>query len=200
MNTAIATAGLPAFAIQLQARLSMADDLEATDFEKFKAEAREYAAAKNRERLGQARMGTTRSARPEFDRPDSPKNAHDRHREENAADQEKRLLGIADPARRETVRAQVNKHYDAWGIGLKRAYNTRFDISDRGYDRKIAALKIEERRIPRKQKDEIHNEAIREASVLSNNRIKEINTKLPQMIDKAINDAAKLPPIAPDPA
>ena len=95
---------------------------------------------------------------------------------------------------REQVVAQVEKHYKAWGRALNTAYNQRYDNSDRLYERKLAARKTDERLIPRTVKAEIRGEAIREAVAQSNNRIKEINTAIPQMIDRAINDAAKLSP------
>jgi hypothetical protein len=169
----------------------MPDDPEQGDLAKFEAEARDYAAAKSRERMGDVRMATTRTRRS-FDRPNPPK-AHDQHREEQAADQQKRLRSI-DPAQREQVVAQVEKHYKAWGRALNTAYNKRYDNSDRLYERKLAARKTDERLIPRAVKAEIRGEAIREAVTLSNNRIKEINAAIPQMIDRAINDAVKLSP------
>ena len=171
---------------------TMADDSEQGGFDKFEAEARAYAAAKNRERMSETRGGNTRSARREFDTP-NPAKAHERHQTENSADQEKRLSGITDPARRNEIRAQVAEHYRAWGRALGKAYNQRYDISDRLYAHKLADRKIDERLIPRADKEEMRREAIREAVVRSDNRIQEINGTLPRMINKTIDDAAKLP-------
>ncbi len=161
------------------------------------AEAREYTARKNRERLGEMRMGTLRTGRPAPDRPDNPVTAHERHHAENGADQEKRLQGIVDPVRRESVRAQVDRHYDAWGKALKKAYAQRYDNSERIFDRKMAERKTDVRPIPKSVQQDIRKEAIREAAAQSNNRIGEINAAIPKMIDKAISDAAKLPAGAP---
>ena len=171
----------------------MADDPEQPDFEQFEAEAREYAAAKGRERQGETRFASTRTARPAFERPDNPVKAHERHRQENAAAQERLLRSIADPGLREKIRGQVADQYTAWGRALNRAYNLRYDLSDRLYERKIAARKTDERLIPKDQKAEIRAEAVRESVAQSGNRIREINSAMPQMIDKRLGDAAKLP-------
>jgi phosphoenolpyruvate-protein kinase (PTS system EI component) len=167
------------------------EDLEAGG--QLGAEAREYAAGKKRERGEQTRMATTRAERPPVERPDNPLTAHERHRAENAAGQQTRLQGIADPERRDSVTARIENHYTAWGKALKKAYAQRYDNSDRIYERKLAERKTDVRLIPKDQKDDLRKEAIRESVAQSNNRIKEINDAIPQMIDKAISDAAKLP-------
>jgi hypothetical protein len=47
---------------------------------------------------------------------------HEEHREENAADQQRRIQGIADLKHRERVSASVDKHYTAWGRALNTTY------------------------------------------------------------------------------
>jgi len=170
------------------------DPQEGKLFESFAAEARAYAAGKSRELTAQTRFGSTRSSRPPSDRTDNPRYAHERHQAENGADQEKRLRTIADPGRQSETRAQVAKHYAAWSRAASKAYLQRFDNSQRIYDRKLAARKIDERLIPKDQKETMRKEAIREAVAQSDNRMKEINTALPQMIDSTINNAVKLSP------
>jgi len=172
----------------------MADNPEQPGLGKFEAEAREFAAGKKREKQGETRFASTRDARRDFDTP-NPAKAHERHQQENYADQEKRIRSIADPNRRDAVRQEVARHYTAWGKALARAYAQRHENSPRIYTQKIAALKVaDERLIPKRQKDELHKEATREAAAQSNNRIKELNTAMPRMIDKTIDEAAKLPP------
>ena len=184
--------------IESEGRLSMAvddnDQQEGKLFESFAAEARAYAAGKSRELTAQTRFGSTRSSRPPSDRADNPRYAHERHQAENGADQEKRLRAIADPVRQSETRAQVVKHYAAWSRAASKAYLQRFDNSQRIYDRKLAARKVDERLIPKDQKETMRKEAIREAVAQSDNRMKEINTALPQMIDSTINNAVKLSP------
>jgi hypothetical protein len=169
------------------------NDPEKDEFASFEAEARTYAAGKNRERTGEIRMATTRSVRAGLERPDNPLKAHDRHREENATGQEKRLRSIADPERRDNARTEVEKHYTAWARALKKAHTQRYDISDRIYERKLSETKIDQRLIPKNKKEDIRKESIREAVAQSNNRIQEINVAIPKMIDKTISDAVKLP-------
>jgi hypothetical protein len=170
------------------------DPDEMKQFEEFAAEAREYAASKNRARVSESRNVSTRSDRPRPDRPDNPLKAHDRHQQDHGPDQEKRLHIIADPARRNEVHTQVAKHYSTWGKALYRAHNRRYDDSERIYARKIAEQKIDERLIPPEKKDTLRKDAIREAVAQSKNRIEDINTSMPRMIDRAIDTAVKLTP------
>lgn len=174
----------------------MADEPEEPTFDKFEAEARAYAAGKNRERMSEIRGGSTRQPRPAFERADNPLKAHERYRQENAADQKSRLQTIADPARRAELGAQIEKHYGAWSTALFKAYNQRYDNSNTIYERKLAERKIDQRLIPKDQKEDMRKDAIREAVAQSNNRIAEINTSLPKIIDRVISDAVKSTPEA----
>jgi hypothetical protein len=176
----------------------MADDPEQPDFEKFKAEAREYAAAKNREKQGETRFASTRTAQRDLERPDNPLRMHERHQQENGRDQERRIRAIADADRRQQVRTEVAEHYTAWGKALSRAYSQRYENSPRLYSQKIAALKVsDERLIPKDRREDLRQQAIREAMAQSNERMKELNTAMPRKIDRIINEAAKLPPYRP---
>lgn len=175
----------------------MPDDPEKPEFGKLEADARAFSAARNRERAAGIRGGSTRDSRPAFDRP-NPVKEHERHREENAADQARRLRGIADPQRRAQVRAQVEKHYTAWGIGLARAYHQRHDEAPRLYEQKLAALKTDIRTVPKSRKDELHDEAKREAATRSNNRMQAINEEMARKINRVIDEAVKLPPAPKD--
>jgi hypothetical protein len=169
------------------------DPDETVDFETFAAEAREYAAGKNRERMAETRFGSTRDVRADRgNRPDNPRNADERHRQEHGADQEQRLQAIADPARQAETRAQVEKHYEAWGKALEKAHYQRFETSDRICERKLAERKIDLRLIPEDQKEAIRKEAVRESVAQSKNRMAEINTALPAMIDNTIGTSLKL--------
>lgn len=174
----------------------MADEPEGTTFEKFEAEARAYTAAKNRERFEKIGGGSTRAQRPGTERGDNPLKAHERHRQENAADQKLRLQIIADPVRRADLNSKVEEHYTAWGKALFKAYNQRYDNSSSLYERKLAARKIDERLIPKDQKESMHKEAIREAVLQSNNRIAEVNASMPRMIDRVISGAVMTTPEA----
>ena len=182
--------------IQWQGRLAMAaDDPEQPDFGKFEAEAREYAAAKNREKQGETRFASTRTAHREVEGPDNPVKMHERHQQENRRDQERRIRAIADADRSQQVRTEVAEHYTAWGKALSRAYSQRYENSPRLYSQKIAALKVsDERLIPKDRREDLRRQAIREAMTQSNERIKELNTAMPRKIDRTINEAAKLPP------
>jgi|GEM_PF-6900623 len=173
----------------------MADETKRPGFAKLEDEAREYAAAKGREKQGETRFASTRTGRQAADRPDNPVKAHERHQKENYANQEKRIRGIADLDRRDQVRAEVAKHYTAWGKALTKAHAQRYENSPRILTQKIAALKVaDERLISKRQKDELHREAVSEAVAQSNNRIKELNAAMPRMIDRTIDEAVKLPP------
>jgi hypothetical protein len=174
----------------------MADEPEDPTFDKFEAEARAYAAGKNRERMSEIRMGSTRQSRPRVDRADNPLKAHERHRQENTADHKTRLQTIADPARRAEIGTQVDEHYKAWGKALFKAYNQRYDNSNTIYERKLAARKIDQRLIPKDQKEAMRTDAIREAVAQSNNRIAEVNGSLPRIIDRTLSDAVKSTPEA----
>ncbi len=176
----------------------MADDPESPDLDKFEAEARAYAAAKNRERQGETRFASTRTARREFERSDNPVKAHERHQQESRRDQERRIRIIADPDRRQQVREEVDRHYTAWGKALSKAYNQRYENSPRIFAQKMAALKIsDERLIPKERRDQLRRDAIREASAQSSERMKELNAAMPRRIDRTIDDAAKFPPYRP---
>ena len=163
------------------------------DFENFEAEAREYAAGKNRERMAETRFASTRSVpRDRAYNPDDPRNADERHRQEHGADQEKRLKAISDPARQADTRAKVEEHYDAWRKALEKAHYQRFENSDRLYERKLAERKIDLRLIPDDQKETIRKEAVRESVAQSKNRMAEVNAALPAMIDNTIGNSLKL--------
>jgi hypothetical protein len=173
----------------------MADEPEGT-FDKFEAEARAYTAGKNRERTSETRMGSTRQSRPGVERGDNPLKAHQRHRQESAAGHKAQLQTIADPARRAEIGAQIDEHYKAWGKALFKAHNQRYDNSNTIYERKLTERKIDQRLIPKDQKETMRTDAIREAVAQSNNRIAEINGSLPRIIDRTIGDAVKSTPEA----
>jgi hypothetical protein len=174
----------------------MVDEPEDKTFDKFEAEARAYTAGKNRERTSETRMGSTRQSRPGVERGDNPLKAHERHRQENAADHKAQLQTIADPARRAEIGAQIEKHYKSWSTALFKAYNQRYDNSHTIYERKLAESKIDQRLIPKDQKEDMRKDAIREAVAQSNNRVAEINSSLPRIIDRTLSDAVKSTPEA----
>jgi hypothetical protein len=64
-------------------------------------------------------------------------------------------------------------------------------MSPRIYESKLADSKIDERLIPRGEKKNIHEDSIREAVAVSQNRMRDINEAVPAMIDKTVDDAAK---------
>jgi hypothetical protein len=94
------------------------------------------------------------------------------------------------------LNARVVEHYSSWGKALFRAYNQRYDFSSSIYERKLADRKVDERLIPKDQKESVRKEAIREAVAQSNNRMAEINDSMPRMIERLIGDAVKGTPEA----
>jgi hypothetical protein len=92
-----------------------------------------------------------------------------RHRVQNAQDQERRLSTIADPQRRKATRDTVEKYYEAWNRALKKAYAMRYDLSPRLYERRVADP----------EKEKMHGEAKRETIAASQMRMKDINHVLP---------------------
>jgi hypothetical protein len=126
------------------------------------------------------------------DRESNPLEAHVRHRQENAQDQQRRMAMIGKEEHRANAKEQVDRYYEAWGEALQNAQSRRYNDSDRNYERMVADKKIDPRLISKDQRDEIRTEAIREATRVSNMRIEEINTVMPQKIDRTIDDAVKL--------
>ena len=75
-------------------------------------------------------------------------------------------------------------------------YPQRYDNSHTIYERKLAESKIDQRLIPKDQKEDMRKDAIREAVAQSNNRVAEINSSLPRIIDRTLSDAVKATPEA----
>ncbi|MGH9721501.1 MAG: hypothetical protein ACRD8O_14930 [Bryobacteraceae bacterium] len=168
----------------------MPDDDHQRDLDAFEKNIRE--AVQERER--QRRRQPQREPEPEKPRQqfrDNPLELPERHRADNAGNQEQRLRTIADQKRRDVTRENVEKYYSAWTQALKKAYAMRYDLSPRLYEKRLADRKIDERLIPDAEKDKMRGEAIRDAVTSSQMRMEDINHTLPKMIDKTIDDAAR---------
>jgi len=127
----------------------------------------------------------------QYDSAENPLELPSRHRTENAARHEERLRAIPDAHRRAVAKENVEKYYEAWSRALKKAYAIRYDLSPRIYERSLADRKIDERLIPRDEKEKMRATSIREAVAISHNRMRDINQALPTMIDNVLNNAAK---------
>lgn len=162
------------------------------DLARFAAALRAQVQERMRSQPSENRLVSTRRQGAAPERPDNPLKEHERHQLANAADQEKRLAGVANPRHQKVAREEVDKYYANWERALKRAHARRYDDSPKIYERKIAERKIDPRLLTRRQKEEIHHEAVHEAVAQSNMRIKEINGAMPRMIDATIDTAVAL--------
>ena len=171
--------------------MTMPHDDHQRDLEAFERHIQEAVLQRARQRRQQQPEKEPEAEKPREQYRDNPLELPERHRSENAGQQEQRLRTIADQKRRDATRENVDKYYSAWTHALKKAYALRYDLSPRIYERRLADRKIDERLIPAAEKDRLHGEAIRNAVAASRMRMEDINHTLPKMIDKTIDDAAR---------